>query len=119
MSSENVQELLTELKLARAVLEPQIEGLKDYQRLNIQPDTKTKVDETLARFEQRAKLINEAIAALEKLDADAYPDVPVVSVVDAVFDDLRMQKATIGAAFDLFSAQAETLGVKVGAPVEK
>lgn len=120
MTSENVTKLLTELIVARNVIEPQIEGLTDFQRLNIQPATKQVVGETLARFDKRAKRINEAVAALESLNMDSYPELPNIDATEEVLADLQAQVSTIGAAFSKFGPEkASTLGVTVGAPVDK
>lgn len=117
MPSENVEKLMQELLQARAVLEPQIEGLKDFARLNIGPVTKQKVTETDARFTKRAQRINEAVAALENLNADDFPSLPTVQVEQAIYDDLQAQVSTIAAAFGKFTGEkASTLGVTLGAP---
>ena len=120
MPSENLLKLHDELIAARNVIEPQIEGLKDFQRLNIAPDTKVKVTETLDRYDRRAKRINEAVAALDNLNNDDFPNMPNVEVVQAVYADLAAQVSTIGAAFAKFdSEQAKSLGVTLGDAVQK
>jgi len=120
MPSENLNKLKQELLVAHSVLLPQIEGLEDFNRLNIKPETKAKVTETLGAFVRRRDLIQVTVDALAKLEGDSFPDMPDISVDQAVYADLKANVDTIAAAFDKFDAEmATSLGVKIGAPEEK
>lgn len=120
MPSENVTKLMGELISARTVIEPQIEGWKDLQRTNIQPATKTVVDGELVRYNRRHKAINDAIGALETLNADGYPAMSNVEVSDSVMNDMLDQYKSIGAAVaKVGPEQANNLGIAGDAPVDK
>lgn len=120
MPSENLVKLHDELVAARAVLDPQIEGLKDFERLNIQEATKAKVTETKLQFEARRDLISNAVNALDSLNGHGFPDTPNISVAQEIFANLKENVDTIGAAFSKFKPeQAVDLGVDVGSPVPK
>ena len=105
----NLENLKSELLEAKATIEPQIEGLHDFARLNIQSSTKEKVDAAIVDFERRLKLIVEALACLDNLVADNYPVVAQRDVADAVYTDLAEQVKTVTAAFQKFSLNEEAV----------
>jgi len=115
--SENLEKLKTELLVARAVIEPQIEGLADFLLLNIKEATKATVQVTHGAFVERHNRITLALDALQSLEGNLYPDTPEISVVQEVYADLAENVSTIAAAFAKFTnEQATNLGVSVGAP---
>lgn len=120
-TSANLENLRKELEAAQAVLLPQIEGLHDFARLNLQPDTLVVVNQAIVDFERRRDLQVAALAALQALSGDNYPDVPERAVIQAVFEDLQDNVSTIEAAFSKFEeiGQATTVTVKPGAPTHK
>jgi len=109
----NLENLKTELLAAKATIEPQIEGLHDFARLNILPPTKEKVDAAIVDFERRLKLIGEAIVCLDNLTVDKYPEVAQRDVADAVYADLADQVKTVTAAFQKFSLNEEAVGATI------
>lgn len=113
MSSQTLLDLKAELEAAKAVLEPQIEGLHDFARLNIKPVTLAKVQETTVEFERRLSLVVAGLAALAALEADKYPDVPQREVLIAVYADLAENVATIQAAFEKFVSEEEASTVEI------
>lgn len=121
MSSQNLLNLRAELEAAKAVLVPQIEGLHDFARLNIKPETLAKVQEATVDFERRLGLVDAAQTALNNLDADKYPDVPERSVIAAVYDDLADNVNTIQAAFAKFATVEEAVKAEIipGTPQEQ
>lgn len=117
MASDNLTKLRNELEKALATLLPQIEGLEDFNRLNIQDETRLKVTETLAAFMVRRDRINETLATLGGLEEDSYPILPNVEVAQEIYNDLKDNVSTIAAAFAKFDSEtAATLGAKVGDP---
>jgi two-component sensor histidine kinase len=102
-----------------AIRNPQYEGLKDYGRLNIQPDTMTAVQDLLRRYDTRMGLLATTRDLLIKLRDDPALDVQQVSA--AVHADLQDQEATIAAALSMFTPEsvvpATALNLSAG-PVE-
>jgi hypothetical protein len=98
-----------------AIRAPQYEGLKDYGRLNIQPETQAAVQDLLRRFDTRMGLLATNRELLLKLRDDPVLDLQPVSA--AVHADLQDQETTIAAALALFtSAPAAQLGLAADAP---
>lgn len=121
MPSAILNDFVAELKAARAVLVPQLEGLRDFARLNIIEETVPVVAQAIEDFDRRIKLIDAALAAADGLTNDGYPDMPVRDVVNNVFNDLADNVKTINAAFTKFRSQAEAAGVTIipGTPTPK
>lgn len=115
MPSQNLENLRTELLAAKQLLLPQIEGLHDFARLNIKPETQAKVQEAIVDFERRLGLINTALAALDGLSADNYPEVPTRSVLADVYNDLQENVTTIEAAFEKFAPIDEAVSATITA----
>ncbi len=121
MSSQNLLNLKTELLAAKAVIEPQIEGLHDFARLNIKPETATTVQEVTVDYERRLSVINNALDALGKLEEDKYPETPKEEVLSDVYKDLSDNVSTIQAAFAKFAIKDEAVTAEItpGTPEEK
>jgi len=111
--------LKTELLAAKASIEPQIEGLHDFARLNIKPETMTVVNAAIVDFERRLGLIVAALAALDALENDKYPTLERLSVNDDVFEDLKDNVDTIEAAFKQFENEAFAVTITAGTPTEQ
>lgn len=107
MASANLTALHDELATAKAVILPQIEGLEDFARLNLKPETLPQVQSATVDFKRRLDLINAGLAALDALTQDNYPEVPERDVVQTVYEDLRENVSTIEAAFAKFEAIPE------------
>lgn len=111
MSSPTLLALKTELEAALAVLLPQIEGLHDFASLDLQDPTKADVQSATVDFERRRDLINTALAGLNGLITDNYPEVAQRNVVEAIYEDLKDNVETITAAFAKFTPIAEAASV--------
>jgi hypothetical protein len=108
----NVELALEEVNAAIDAIEPPLEGLRDFDRLNIHPDTKAIVQEQIAVFDRRFQLLQGAKNALEAIINDGYPLIPVREIPASAFEDLRENQTTIQAAFAQFSeATAAALGL--------
>lgn len=116
-----LEDFKAELLTAKATLEPQIEGLHDFARLNLEEDTKGIISKAIEDYERRLKFINDTLATIDVLAADNYPAMPVRAVIQAVFEDLKNNVNTIEAAFEQFSeiGQATTVVITPGTPVPK
>lgn len=114
-----VDEALDEIVTALGSFEPLLEGLRDYARLNLRPETLTVVEGAIQEHERRMEKLQAARGALDALLQDGYPLLSVHEVEQAVFDDLKSQFDSITAAFGHFSpeALASSLGLSAG-PVE-
>lgn len=121
MPSAALEALKAELLAAKATLLPIIEGLEDYNRLNIKPETKQVVTTSLTAAKQRLAKIDAALAALEALEGTGYPDLNVQQVTEAVYADLKEQSDTIDAALAKFApiAEASTVTIVPGTPTEQ
>jgi len=117
--SAAVNAVLEEIANERAVFEPQLEGLRDFARLNLEPGTAQVVQERTAIYERRLLLLGAAEQAVKSLDADGHPGITVAIVEGAVFNDLSNNVSTIGAAFNGFDpkGQAVSATVTFGTPV--
>jgi len=115
MPSAILNDFVAELKAARAVLVPQLEGLEDFNRLNIIEETRPVITVAIDDYKRRIALIDTAIAACDGLTNDAYPDMPVREVVENVFEDLKNNVDTINAAFTKFRAKAEAAAATIAA----
>jgi hypothetical protein len=98
-----LDDLKIELLGVKTVMEPELEGFKDFARLNINPDTAAAISTADADFTRRLKLINEVITALDALKADGYPTLDTRSVSSKVYDDLKANATTIEAALAMFA----------------
>lgn len=120
-TSVNLTNLVAELNAAQAVILPQIEGLHDFARLNLHPETLAAVNQAIVDFERRRDLQVAALAALANLSGDNYPDVPERAVIQDVYEDLKDNVSTIEAAFSKFEeiGQATTVTITAGTPTLK
>jgi hypothetical protein len=110
----------TELSDALAAVGPEYEGLLDYQRLNLKPDTRREVDEAINDYARRQQLMLNALNALEALINDGYPDLAVRAIAGAAFEDLQSNAASIEAALKKFSSnQASGMTLTGGTPEPK
>jgi hypothetical protein len=115
-----VEDALVELEAALAVVMPMLEGLNDYNRLNIHDDSRVVVGDALNYYQTRVTLLQQAIAALEALLQHGYPELQKFEVSESILLDLQEQQTTITAALGQFGAKAPaTLKVTVGTPVPK
>jgi hypothetical protein len=115
-----VDDAVAEIDAQLATLSPQHEGLKDYQRLNLQPDTLTSVGQALAVYDRRVSLLTRGRDALTALQADGHPAFDVQQVTAAVYGDLAANQATIAAALAIFASDpAATLGLSASTPEAK
>ncbi len=116
-----VEAAIVEIDAALAVFAPQHEGLRDFARLNLQPETLTQVNALITEFDQRVAALNAARVGLVTLMAHGHPGISVVDVTELVYADLQAQNATIDAALLLFRAQLAATGLNLqpGPPVPK
>lgn len=120
-TSKALEDLKAEMTAAQATLIPIIEGLEDFNRLDIKPETKAIVTAFLAEAKKRQTLLTNAQASLDSLVTDNYPNLDVRVVNEAVYADLAAQKTTIDAALGKFTPKAEvsTVTVVPGTPEPK
>lgn len=120
MPSDALVALKAELTEAVNDIEPRIEGLKDFARLNLLPKTAPVVDATLKAYQRRLDALNRVLREIGQLEADAYPGLPTVEVEADVYTDLKSNVDTIAAAFAKFAtASAEVVTIVPGVPEQK
>lgn len=121
MSSVNLTNLQAELQAAQAVIIPQIEGLQDFAKLPLQPDTLTAVQSATTDFSKRRDLQQAVLDALAALAADGYPDEPNRPVTQTIFTDLQTNLQEMEAAFAKFASigQATQVVITPGTPAPK
>jgi hypothetical protein len=108
-------DLKSELLNAKTSIEPQVEGLNDFARLNLQPNTLTTVQAAIVDFQRRLDLIDDTIQALDALMADGYPDVKQRAISEQAYVDLNNNVITIETAFKKFSPTSDTVTVTITA----
>jgi hypothetical protein len=117
-----VEAAIAEIDAALVVFAPQHEGLRDFARLNLQPETLTQVNALITKFDQRVAALTAARVGLITLMDHGHPTLPVSEVTALVLADLQAQMTTIEAALPLFHEQpvlAGALNLGAGAPVPK
>ena len=95
-----------ELVAEHTRLVPVIEGLQDYNRLNLSQAV-APVQQAIADYSRRQSLIEATIAALNNLAADGYPDLPVRNLPPEAYAELRENLHTINLAIAQFGAAEE------------
>lgn len=111
----DVDAALLEITGALATLEPQLEGLRDYQRLNLHDDTRAIIESAIVDYARRETLLFGSRNALDQLRDDGYPSLEVREVAQAVYADLAENKATVDAALAQFAPlTAATLRTTAG-----
>jgi len=98
-----VDEALAEIVDALGHVEPLLEGLRDFARLNILPGTAVVVQAAIVEHERRVTLLQAGQTALESLLADGYPLLPVHEISQADYADLADNHNSIDVAFDHFA----------------
>ncbi len=115
-----VDAALAEIDAQLAYIAPIHEGLRDYSRLNLNPDTLVEVNGAIALYDHRVALLTTAKTALEALNGDGYPDLTIPDVSLSVKADLDANQATITAAQAQFHTNAASgLGLAGGEPEPK
>ena len=115
-----VTDAIAEIDAQLANLGPEYEGLKDYARLNIHPDTMAAVQAALAVYDRRVGLLATNRDLLNRLRDDGHPTLAVQPVTASVLADLQDNQATITAALAQFTADpAASLGLTAGTPEGK
>lgn len=111
-----VDSAVTEIQAALDVIRPQLEGMRDFSRLNLEHASGV-VQQAITDFNRRDNLLEDALRALTALLSDGYPVMPTREVEQADFVDLKNQVDTITAAFAKFAAiKAADLGMQAGEP---
>ena len=121
MSSQKLTALLDELTASRDQLAPELEGWRDFQRLNIEQPTLLVVSARIDVLTRRQEKINATIQVVIDLDGDGYPDLPPVEISPAVFSDLNNNVGTIGNAFGKVVKPEEAIlaTISAGSPREQ
>ena len=110
-----IEQAIAEIRASLEAMAAPHEGLRDYARLNIQPETLEEVTTAIEAYDRRKNLLETALAALESLFA--YGELPVREIPEAALRDLEENASTIQSALALFaSARAETLALDATEP---
>jgi hypothetical protein len=112
-----VEEALKEIEARQAEFAPQLEGLYDYQRLNLAEATQAEVAAAIAVYEQRMVHLRNSKHEITELVKHGHPELPVREVSAEALADLQKNRQTIEAAFTRFASNAATaMKLKSGAP---
>jgi hypothetical protein len=114
--ADSTPAVLTDLAAARALLVPQIKGLKDLAATGVSPDLKDALDAEIQIQTRRLGLIDAAHAAIVALQDDGYPIVAPSSVPASLFSELEEEQAAIAAAVAMFVEQASAMTVNLSPP---
>jgi hypothetical protein len=115
-----VDEAIVEIEKALDDLELPLEGLRDFERLNLDTETMTRVREARVQYTTRQNKLNQALNFLNELVNDGYPTLDIPEVSLSVQKDLEAQQASIAAALAKFKTDAAVnLGLTGSQPESK
>ena len=116
-----VDAALAEVNATLAALAAPHEGLRDYARLNLLPETQIDVRAMLDKFDRRVARLTAVKLALEVLILEGDPAIGTREIADNVLRDLQGNERSISAALLLFAGaeQAAALGLAAGPVVQK
>lgn len=110
-----VEQALVEVADRLEALAPKLEGLRDFQRLNLAPHTLEEVTQSIGDYSRRVDLLAASQKALQALMDDGHPDIPVREIDASSLADLKANKDTIDAALAGFASNAAvTVGLTAG-----
>ena len=109
-----VDTAIAEVLAALADLEPKIEGLRDFARLDLGPAARTAIEATLQGYQDRKSRLVQASDACRRLTEAGYPELQHEDVSQAVFAELQDNLRTISLALGQFGPveQAVALGLQ-------
>ena len=113
MPSKALADFKAEVAAQQEEIKPIIEGLEDYNRLNIAPETQQIVQTALADLKKRQQLLANSMKAITDLEGNNYPDLPTKIVTVAIYEDLAAQKKTIEAALGKFAPAEEATSATI------
>jgi hypothetical protein len=110
-----VDDALAEIEEALAHIDPLLEGLQDFARLNLRPETLAVVQGAIDLHVRRRDKLVASRDALQVLLDDGYPFLPVHEIGQGAYDDLAENHTSIEAAFAHFKPNvALALGLTAG-----
>lgn len=128
MEASTLEALIREVSAAEKLVAEPLEGLEDFQGLDLKPETKAEVKALLTKYiNRREKLealhaaLQAALEAMTVLLEDGHPLIPSSKVSEAALDDLAENLATLIAAskrFLLMPLGATTGRLQVGPEVD-
>lgn len=110
-----VDDALVEIQETLDVLAPQMEGLKDFARLNLQPGTREVVNAAIQVYERRITLLTDSRVMLQRVATDGHPEMAIREVDFSALEDLRANAATIEAALSTFTKRVVATGMDLSA----
>ena len=99
----SVDAALAEIAASLATLSPQLEGLRDFDRLNLGADARQEIGVSMAAYARREQLLKTAQGVLQQLLADGHPGMSVRDIGAIAYADLVENAGTIAAALAQFS----------------
>jgi hypothetical protein len=114
-------DLLAELAAARVPLGKQIRGIISLNNDAFSDELHSELSGELVDRQRRDALLANAIAALEALEADGYPETPPETLPGKLFQELSGDVSDIeaGAAVFVAAPLATTIGVNLQPFVDK
>ena len=113
-----VESAIAEIHERLATFAPRHQGLVDYYRLQLNPDTSADDALFIAIYDRRIDLLNRALTACQALMADGHPDLPLYQVSPSELADLKAHAAAIEAALTQFESNAATSMAFTAGPIE-
>lgn len=101
-----VDEAIVEIQEALGALELPLEGLQDFERLNLGTDALGSVRQARIQHTRRQTKLVNTMAALNSLVDDGYPELRIPDVSLSVHQDLKAQQESIEAALSKFKTDA-------------
>lgn len=106
MPDTRVHQALEEVVAMLGDMQDEHEGLRDFARLNLTEPTLRDVNESIALYDRRGRLLLDAKAALESLINDGFPHLKPREIMPAELAELVDQQATMTAALKKFASNA-------------
>jgi hypothetical protein len=115
MVDTHVAQAIQEIDLALAAMADRHEGLRDFDDLDLSPESSQAVAIELAEFNLRFNLLNEARAHLVNLMTDGYPELQPTQVTVQVLEEIQYNAKTVLAAVSQFELdKASALNLTAG-----
>ena len=102
--------LREELLQVQAVVLPRLRGLRDIYNDDISQAVKNILQPLIEVHQQYADRIAGALTALDRADAEGYPNLPMVVVPDDIMAELNREHEDILAAVSIFSTAGQAVG---------
>ena len=111
--STNLSALRQELKDELSQLTPFLLGLRELARLELGAGTLQVIDQLTSDYARREGLIRSTLMALDQVEADGFPGLPVRSIPQTTYDEIANQVREAETGFSRFQPVGEAIGGRI------